>query len=215
MSETVSYNDLVAMLRGAVAQIREHHETLSKLDSFGGDGDHGTTMLRAMGLVEKTVDGAGAGTLEALLEAVGWAIMGVDGGATGPLFGAFFTGMAAPAAGHEALDATALAAVFESGLAAVRKYTKAQVGDKTLMDALAPAVGAVREVADEGAGPCAAVQRAAQAAAQGAATTEGLQARFGRAKNVGEKSIGAADPGATSVSYMFHGFAEAICKGNQ
>ena len=210
MPETIGHAELVAMFRGAVAQIRANHETLSKLDSHGGDGDHGTTMVRATGILENALDGSSAGGIGGLLKDIGWGIMGVDGGATGPLFGALFMGMSESAVGKDALDAGALAGVFEAGLASVRKYTKAQVGDKTMIDALVPAVQALRSAADGGATVSDALRRAAEAAEQGAASTKDLQARFGRAKNVGPQSIGAQDPGATSVSLIFGGFVEGV-----
>jgi len=214
MPESIGLDELVGMLRGAVARVRDNHETLSKLDSFGGDGDHGTTMLRAMGIIEKVIGPAEAGSsapdVEALLHDVGWGILGVDGGATGPLFGMFFSGMSEAAAGRTSLDAVALATAFESGLASVGKYTKAEVGDKTIMDALVPAVEAARSAADGGADPHAVLERAAEAAEKGAASTKELQARFGRAKNVREQSVGQQDPGATSVSLIFKGFVEGV-----
>lgn len=209
MPEAIGRAELVAMLRGAVEQIRANHEMLSKLDSHGGDGDHGTTMVRAMGIVEKSLDGD-TRELQAFLQEVGWGIMGVDGGATGPLFGALFMGMSESAAGKESLDADGLACVFEAGLASVRKYSKAEVGDKTIIDALVPAVGALRSVADDGGDVGSALRSAADAAEIGAESTKDLQARFGRAKNVGEKSIGQQDPGATSVSLVFRGFVEGV-----
>ena len=209
MSATIGYDDFIRMLRGAAARVEENREVLSRLDSHGGDGDHGSTMRRAMGRIEEAIQKTGESPdLKTLLHNVGWAIMGVDGGATGPLFGMFFMGMSAPAAGKASLDAAELAAVFEAGLASVRKNTKARVGDKTMIDALVPAVEALRREAEAGADPARALEAAAKAAEEGAAATEKMQARFGRAKNVGEKSIGNQDAGATSVSLIFKGFAE-------
>ena len=210
MVETIGRDGVVRMLRGAVEKIRAGHETLSKLDSVIGDGDHGTTMVRAMGLVEKTVTACAAPDLQGLLHDVGWAVMGVDGGAAGPLLGSLLMGMAEGVGGRQQLDAAGLAAVFEAGLAQVRTYTQAQVGDKTMLDALVPAVEALRAAAQAGEGVAAAMARAADAAEQGAAATTDLQARFGRARNLGQRSRGFADPGATSVSLIFRGFADAL-----
>jgi dihydroxyacetone kinase-like protein len=188
--------------------IRDQHEVLSRLDSAVGDGDHGTTMLRAMESAENAIGALSSRDLKSLLNAVGWAILGIDGGATGPLFGSLFMGMA-EAVGEDSLDAKALAAVFEAGLAAVQRQTKAQVGDKTMIDALVPGVQALRASADGGEGIAAAMQQAALSAETGAASTKALRARFGRARNLGDRSIGAQDAGATSVSLIFRGFAEA------
>ena len=87
MAETLTRDDIVRMLRGAIARILAGHETLSKLDSVIGDGDHGTTMVRAMGIIEKSVAESAAPDLKGMLNDVGWAVMGVDGGAAGPLIG--------------------------------------------------------------------------------------------------------------------------------
>lgn len=206
MTQTIAKPELTAMLQCAVDKIRANHEMLSQLDSVGGDGDHGTTMLRAMVNLEKAVVASSEKNIYDLLGDIAWAVMGTDGGATGPLFGSFFMGMADPAKGKETLDAPTLAAMFAAGLANVQKQTKAQVGDKTMIDALAPACDAAVQAAGEGLD--AVLEKAAAAATAGAAATKQLQARFGRAKNFGEKSIGSQDAGATSVSLIFQGFLE-------
>jgi len=210
MTQTIGYEELTRMLRCAVGQIRDNQEMLSKLDSCGGDGDHGTTMARGMGIVAKTIDESKTTDIKTLLSDIGWAVMGVDGGATGPLFGSFFNGMSEPAEGRDAVDVATLAAMFEAGLASVKTLTRAKPGDKTMLDALVPAVEAVRAAADEGAGLTEALDRAARAAGEGAEATKNMQATFGRAKNIGEKSVGTADPGATSVSLIFKGFIEGV-----
>jgi len=210
MTQAIGYEELTRMLRCAVGQIRDNQEMLSKLDSCGGDGDHGTTMARGMGIVAKTIDESKTTDIKTLLSDIGWAVMGVDGGATGPLFGSFFNGMSEPAEGRDAVDVATLAAMFEAGLASVKTLTRAKPGDKTMLDALVPAVEAVRAAADEGAGLTEALDRAARAAGEGAEATKNMQATFGRAKNIGEKSVGTADPGATSVSLIFKGFIEGV-----
>lgn len=212
MRSSVGFDDFVRMLRCAAEQIRAQHEMLSKLDSVGGDGDHGTTMVRAMGMLEKAVVDCMSGTPQGLLNDVGWAIMGVDGGATGPLLGTFFSSMseAVPADVAATVDARALAMAFETALAGVQRQTKAQVGDKTMIDALVPAVQTLRSEVDKGQSADAAMKSAAEAALKGAESTKALQARFGRARNIKEQSIGAQDPGATSISLIFKGFAEAL-----
>lgn len=209
MSDAIGCDEFAQMIRAAAARVRAKAALLSKLDSVGGDGDHGTTMARAMGLAEKAVDAEQTGGLRDLLHDIGWAIMGVDGGATGPLLGTLFLGMADSFAGTDAVDAQRLAAAFAAGLRALEAQTRARPGDKTLMDALVPAVAALREVAEAGQPVDEALRAAAEAAERGAAATEELQARFGRAKNIREASIGSPDPGATSVALIFRGFADA------
>jgi len=209
MSATIGYEQFVQMLARAAEQVRANQQALSQLDSVCGDGDHGTTMVRAMGNLEKAIAEGGSRELKSLLFDIGWAVMGVDGGATGPLLGTLFMGMADAVAGKETLDADDLAGMFEAGLAALQKQTKAQVGDKTMIDALVPAVAALRAAADDGQEIASALQRAAEAAEQGAASTKDIPARFGRAKNLGERTIGHQDPGATSMALIFRGFSGA------
>ncbi len=207
---TLTHEALVRMLRGAAAEIREQHEWLSQLDSVGGDGDHGTTMLRAMAKLEQALEANASDKIHALLHDVGWAILGVDGGATGPLLGMFFVSMAAAAEGLETVDTESLATLFEAGLDGVRAQTKAQPGDKTLIDALVPAVEALRGAANTGKEILEALHLAAEAAEAGAKMTSTLQARFGRARNIKEQSIGTQDPGATSMALLFLGFKKGL-----
>jgi dihydroxyacetone kinase-like protein len=204
------------MLRAAARLVRENQDELSRLDSFGGDGDHGTTMVRAMDRLEAAIDENPASGIGELLQNVGWAIMGVDGGATGPLLGALFMSMASGVQ-REMLDARSLARAFAAGLDGVQKNTRARIGDKTMIDALDPAVAALHEAADAGEDVVAALAGASNAAEDGVRATRTMQARFGRAKNIGQESIGNEDPGAsignedpgaTSVSLIFRGFLE-------
>ncbi|MBM4030506.1 MAG: dihydroxyacetone kinase subunit L [Planctomycetes bacterium] len=208
--ESVGYGEFASMLRSAADQVRANQAMLSQLDSVGGDGDHGTTMARAMGLVEKAIAECKKKDLKSLLNDIGWAVMGVDGGATGPLFGTFFLGMAEAVAGRKPVDAKGLAALFGAGLRALHAHSKAQVGDKTMMDALIPAVAAMRSAAEGGQDVTAALAAAATAAEQGALSTRNFPARFGRAKNLGDRTIGHQDPGATSVSLIFRGFSASV-----
>jgi len=210
VTNAIASSEMGAMLRGAAARVRDNHELLGKLDSVGGDGDHGTTMLRAMANLEKAVDAASGKDLKSLLYDVGWAVLGVDGGATGPLLGMFFMGMSEAAGGKESFDAHGLAAAFAAGRASVGAQTKARPGDKTMVDALVPAVEAAQAAAESGADILSVLQRAADAAAEGAASTKDMQARFGRARNIKELSIGTPDAGATSVSFIFAGFLKGI-----
>jgi phosphoenolpyruvate---glycerone phosphotransferase subunit DhaL len=206
MTSALDRNGLARLLRGAIGEVRASHEELSRLDSFGGDGDHGTTMLRAMAGMEKVLDARGLLTPGPLLHEVGWALMGIDGGATGPLLGTLFEGMAEAVGDAASLDASSFAAAFGSALAAGGKRTKARPGDKTLMDALVPAVDAMGAAVASGADFRELLRLGAEAARRGAESTAAMAARFGRARNVGAKSIGHPDPGATSISLILRGF---------
>jgi len=209
MSETIGYKQLRGMLNAAADQIRKNHEMLSKLDSAVGDGDHGTTILRAMEAVSKTVSEDPGSDLKALFSAIAWAVMSCDGGSTGPLLGSFFMGMSDGAAGRGELDCAALVSVFEAGVAKLQKQSRAQAGDKTMMDAFIPALAALKS-ADSSRGIKAALEQAAGAAAKGAEATRNMKARFGRARNLGDRVLGNTDPGAVSVSLIFKGFSEGL-----
>jgi len=210
MTSTVGLREWEAMLSGAIAEVRAAHPWLSELDSTCGDGDHGTTMLRAADRLEKCVEQSSGKSVEALLGDVAWTLMGLDGGATGPLLGSFFLGVSESVGARDELDTSSLAEVFEAGLAAMARQSRAQVGDKTMLDALVPAIRALRQGASEGRPPEHVLRSAALAAQEGAASTKALVARVGRAKYLGEKTLGAQDPGATSVSLLFKGFHKGI-----
>lgn len=207
MVESIDQARFCRMLLGAVEQIRANHEHLSRLDSAVGDGDHGTTILRAMEAVEKIVRENPGPDLHSMFSNIAWAVMSCDGGSTGPLLGSFFMGLSEAAAGKSNVDTIALASLVESGVSKMQKQTRAKVGDKTMMDAFLPALEALRSSA-AGNDACAALQAAAQAAAQGAEATKNMRAKFGRAKNLGDRVLGHPDPGAVSISLIFKGLSD-------
>lgn len=209
MADNVGFDQVTAMLLAIVKKIDENHEHLSKLDSATGDGDHGTAMLRSVEVIKTTIDGFEGTDIAALMKKIGWDIMSAAGGSTSSLLGSLFMGFK-DGIEAESLDAPAMAAMFEGGLAKVRRATKAQIGDKTMIDALVPAVEALRAAADEGKSPAEAMAAAAEAAEKGAASTSDMLAKFGRAKNLGERVIGHVDPGATSMSYMFRAMSDTL-----
>jgi len=207
--QTIGSNIIVRMIEVAAGKIRAAEKELSTLDSATGDGDHGMTICRVMDAAEAAAKGDTSGKITELLNKVGWDVMSVDGGSTSPLLGSFFIGLSEGAGSAAELDAVAVAAMFEAGVAGLRQQTKAQPGDKTMIDALVPAVDALRAAANSGADVSSALQQAAEAASRGAQATKDMTAKFGRARNLGDRTLGHADPGATSISYIFAGFAEA------
>ena len=210
MSDTIGIEDIGRMIRSAADKIRANRDELSKLDSAIGDGDHGTTIARAMTIAEKHIEESDKKDLKGLLKDVGWGVMGVDGGATGPLLGSFLMGLSNGIGEENEIDSTSMVAMFEAGLAGVRRQSKAQVGDKTMMDALLPAIDAIRQSIDAGKSIKQALQNAAEAAEKGAVSTKEFKARFGRARNLGDRTIGFQDPGATSIALIFDGFYEGV-----
>jgi dihydroxyacetone kinase-like protein len=201
------------MLREGASLLKANRDLLSQLDSATGDGDHGVTMCRvADAIIESTEPGAAA-NVQVMLEAVGWSVLSVDGGSASPLVGSFLLGMSEGCPSAARLNTEELATAFEAGLAKFRAQTPAQVGDKTMLDALVPAVDALRLAVSEGLGAEEILARAADAARHGAEITKPLQAKFGRARNLGPRSVGFADPGATSISLLFTGFQAAFTAG--
>ena len=198
-------------LRKILAEAKEVIESkfdyLNELDSATGDGDHGTAILSAMkGAVEAARQDA---PLAQMFQNIGWGIMNATGGSTSLLLGSFFLGMG-DAFDKEELNGLGISKVLDSGLKQVQMMTTAKVGDKTLMDAMIPAVEAARLTAekDPEATTADVLAAAAAAAAGGASSTDQLVARFGRAKNLGERSVGHRDAGAVSMSYIFQAFAD-------
>lgn len=213
MMDRVSKLELSRMMVAAAAKVREQQARLSQLDCVAGDGDHGTTMLRIMGRLEAAFKVDSAGDLKSSFSGAGWNIMAADGGASSSLLGAFFLGIGdATEAGVSSWDCREFASALQAGLQAVQAQTKARPGDKTLVDALAPAVETCAAEANSGRDFAQLLQSAAEAAKGGALATENQIARYGRARLLGERTIGHQDPGAASVALLFAGFAEAIAE---
>ena len=199
------------MFSAAAKQILDRSAMLSKLDSVGGDGDHGATMVRFMERLEQAMDSAGEMSTSAMLKEAGWSAMDADGGASSAILGTFVAGMGDVEIG-EVLDSRCLAESFRAGLQAVLRHTKARQGDKTMMDALLPAVEALEQTALLGQTAKTAMKSAAVAAEHGAIATRQMIARHGRAKSLGKRSLGHADPGATSVAILFAAFSSALAE---
>jgi phosphoenolpyruvate---glycerone phosphotransferase subunit DhaL len=201
------------MFAQAAACVRSEHSRLTELDSIGGDGDHGTTMLRAAEQMEDRTDQAGTESPSGFLKAVGWRVLGVDGGASSSLLGTFFAGMGEVDLSQDSMDCPEFALALQAGLRAVSRQSKARPGDKTMMDALTPAVEALSAAAAAGKTIEEALDDAARAARLGAESTSAMVARYGRARSLGERTRGYPDAGATSVALIFEGFRKGLGKG--
>lgn len=204
----LDYDGLVRMLRGGAGSVKRGVEELGRLDSAIGDGDHGVAMSRAMEALEKGIDDCTEKNPKTVLQGVAWAVMSIDAGSTGPLLGSLLMGMVEPVGEAAEIDAALLKSMFESGLAKLQSISKAEVGDKTMIDAIGPAVDALRAAAAGGDSVAVALQKAARAAEEGAEATKQFQAKFGKARNLAERTIGHRDPGATSTAMLLRGFAD-------
>jgi dihydroxyacetone kinase-like protein len=205
---TIDHAAVLAWLHRFAAVIEEHRGELVRLDTAIGDGDHGTNMDRGMRKAVEKADAQEGDDIGALLKAVGMALVSSVGGAAGPLYGTLFLQMGTAAAGASTLDAAAFGDALDAGLKGVQARGKAQAGDKTMVDALLPAVAALREA--QSAGVAEAVDRAASAAEEGMKATIPMEARKGRASYLGPRSVDHQDPGATSSYLLLRSAAETF-----
>ncbi len=192
-----------AIWKKAQEAINANEKYFSELDAAtGGDGDHGTAIVAALNAIVHAEGDDFKGYITDMAEK----LETEASGSTSSLYGAWCEGMAeAVAAGATELDADAIAEMFEGGWDEICCVTKARQGDKTMMDALQPATEAL--LAAKGEGEAAMFAAAAKAAKEGSDATANLQARFGRARNLGERSIGAIDAGSASMATIFAAFA--------
>jgi len=184
----------------------EHREELVKLDTAIGDGDHGTNMNRGMTKAMEKLAAAEQPDPGAVLKTVAMALVSSVGGAAGPLYGTLFLQMGSALAGQSEVDLPAYAAAWRKGLEGVQARGKAEAGDKTMVDALIPAIGALETSSDLSSG----LRAAEQAAEEGMNATTPMIARKGRASYLGDRSKDHQDPGATSTYYLFKSATEAL-----
>jgi len=211
MTEAVDVAALTGWVQRFAQLVAEHRDELTALDSAIGDADHGTNMDRGMTAVVAALDAAppsGAGTL---LKQVGMTLVRTVGGASGPLYGTYFLRMATAVSEDAAtVPAETLAKSFRAGLEGIVARGKAELGDKTMFDALAPAVDALEAELARGGDLRAALDAASAAADAGRDATTPLHARKGRASYLGERSVGHQDPGATSAALLVAAAASTL-----
>jgi dihydroxyacetone kinase-like protein len=196
-----------------VAAVRAEAEYLTQLDAAIGDGDHGTNMRRGFDAVDKALAVEdGDQPPGKLLTLVGKTLVATVGGASGPLWGTAFRRAGRSLGTATSFEGAELVAALDEAIAGVVDLGAAQVGDKTMVDALQPAADALRSGVEAGDGLDAALGAAAQAADDGARATVPMQARKGRASYLGERSIGHQDPGATSAALIVRALERAVTK---
>jgi len=199
-------------LEAAAASVREQRDYLTQLDAAIGDADHGTNMDRGFTAVVEKLQG-----LEAppgrLLVTAGGTLVSTVGGASGPLWGTALRRAGRALGEAEEFDGSELAAALDAALEGVIELGAAQEGDKTMVDALAPAVRALRERLDDGSTVAEALAAARAAGEDGMRATVPLQASKGRASYLGERSIGHQDPGATSTALIIAALEQSIAAG--
>lgn len=203
----ITVENFQKMVALATKTVIERADEFSRLDAALGDGDHGEAISTAMKIVEK--EAMKGGNFKDMLNNMGFGVMLETSGSTSTLLGALFMGMSdGVPAGTSELGADDVKNMFSAGLKNIQSNTKAKVGDKTMMDAVIPAVEAI--VATEGDDCKKILEAGASAALKGAESTVALKANFGRARNLGDKTIGHPDAGATSWASIFDSFAKAL-----
>ncbi|WP_237399480.1 dihydroxyacetone kinase subunit DhaL [Rathayibacter iranicus] len=200
----------MAWIRRAAEAIAEHRVELITLDRAIGDGDHGENMDRGFQAVRAKLEAAGGvATPAEVLKLVATTLISTVGGASGPLFGTAFLKASGAVAGKESLDGSDVVALLTAARDGIVLRGKAEVGDKTMVDAWTPAVEAAAESAGGGAAGSAVLAAAADAAQTGAESTDPLVARKGRASYLGERAIGHRDPGSVSTVLLLRAAVEA------
>jgi dihydroxyacetone kinase-like protein len=209
----VKLSFLTAWVREYAGVIGENAQYLTDLDAAVGDADHGINMERGMTAVVGALDTAAPADMAALCKQVGMTLVKSVGGASGPLYGTFFLRMAGAMGSGDNVDAAGFAKALRAGVEGVVQRGRAEAGDKTMFDALAPALDALDAALASGSGLDAALTEATVAAESGRDATESMVARKGRASYLGQRSVGHIDPGAASAAMLIAAAASAFATG--
>jgi phosphoenolpyruvate---glycerone phosphotransferase subunit DhaL len=209
-SAVITLDQLIGWLRRFHELVIKNQIQLTELDSAIGDADHGINMARGMTAVIDKLDGYQPAHANDLFKTVAMTLVTSVGGASGPLYGTFFLRFGAAAGSAAEVDTDTLATALSAGLAGIVERGRAEYGDKTMVDALSPAVDAMEAVIKNGGDRNAAVLAARDAAVAGRDATVPMVARKGRASYLGERSAGHLDPGATSIALLFEALAAEL-----
>ena len=210
MAESISQAQLAAWVRAFAALIEQNAQYLTELDSAIGDADHGTNMKRGMKAVVESLDSTTPETADALFKQVGMKLVSAVGGASGPLYGTLFLRMGVSLGAVADTSPQDFAAALRAGLDGVVARGKAQLEDKTMVDALTPAIEALEQALAEGSPLQEGLAATVSAAEKGRDSVTPLVARKGRASYLGERSAGHQDPGATSTTLLLQAAADSL-----
>jgi dihydroxyacetone kinase-like protein len=206
----ITVEQLTSWLRRFHQLVIKNQTELTQLDSAIGDADHGINMARGMTAVINKLDGEQPTHLNDLFKTVAMTLVTTVGGASGPLYGTFFLRFASAAGPAIELDVDTLHMALRAGLTGIMERGKSQTGEKTMVDALSPALDDMETVIKNGGDLEAALQAARNAAAAGRDATVPMVARKGRASYLGERSAGHMDPGAASMALLFEALAAEL-----
>ena len=199
---------MAAIIEGMAKKIEAEKDYLTQLDNEIGDGDHGINLARGFEAVEKKLPSLAGGDIGALLKGVGMQLVSTVGGASGPLYGTAFMKAGMACKGLTELDGPQFVKALEAAVDGIKMRGKATEGEKTMLDALCPALKVMQEEVAAGKSLKEALQDAVAAAEKGVEYTKTIIATKGRASYLGERSLGHQDPGATSSLYLLQVLAE-------
>ena len=199
---------MAAIIEGMAKKIEAEKDYLTQLDNEIGDGDHGINLARGFEAVEKKLPSLAGGDIGALLKGVGMQLVSTVGGASGPLYGTAFMKAGMACKGLTELDGPAFIKAMEAAVDGIKMRGKATEGEKTMLDALCPALKVMQDEVAAGKSLKEALQDATAAAEKGVEYTKTIIATKGRASYLGERSLGHQDPGATSSLYLLQVLAE-------
>lgn len=204
----VSKQDVLRWLDASQKVFAENRQQLTELDSAAGDGDFGISLDRGFTAVQADLSANPPADLRSVFQNVATILIRTMGGTAGPLLGTFFLRAGATCAGKSELAPADVVTLFQAGVEGLQQRGKAALGDKTMLDALLPAVDAMRSALEAGSGPAEILERGAAAAEAGMRATATMQARKGRASYLGDRSVGHQDPGATASYLLLKAAAE-------
>ena len=204
----VSRQDVLRWLAASQSVFAENRQRLTEMDQAVGDGDFGISLDRGFTAVQAELSANPPADIRAAFSNAATVLIKTMGGSSGPLLGTFFLRAGATCTGKSEVEAADVVALFQAGVEGLQQRGKAELGDKTILDALIPAVDAMRGALEAGSGLAEILDRGAAAAEAGARATITMQARKGRASYLGERSVGHPDPGATAAHLLLKAAAE-------
>jgi dihydroxyacetone kinase len=202
--DTLSIEQVVDIIRFLAEKIEEQQAYLTQLDSDIGDGDFGASLCGGFRKIRDNIESIDKGSIGAVLKECGMIITDTCGGVTGPIWGSAFREAGRYALNKETLNLLELTEMMEAVTEKIKKQGGAERGDKTLLDALIPAVEAMRAGVSENVSIDHAIARAAERATVGAENTKKIIAKKGRARYLGERTLGYPDPGAVAISLLLN-----------
>ncbi len=206
----VTSEDTIRFLDRVAASLKQHRDELTQLDSPIGDADHGINLDRGFSAVLNKLPGVSDKDIGTILKTTGMTLISTVGGASGPLYGTAFIRAASVLADCTTADQDQLIAALEAALEGVQARGKAQTGEKTMIDAIAPGIAALKEARASEVPPQAMARQALTAVEEGMKATIPMRATKGRASYLGDRSIGHQDPGATSAFYIAQALFETL-----